>query len=102
MLGSESPPIFIGVPIYRGWDYLDDSLRSIQAQEFQNYRVLLSLDGGDERCAKICANYTNDSRFALVIQPHLPKTYVHGATFWLTADKAVIVMTLRGSWVGND
>lgn len=34
----------------------------------------------------------------LVIQPHLPKTYVHGATFWLTADKAVIVMTLRGSW----
>lgn len=35
---------------------------------------------------------------ALVIQPHLPKTYVHGATFWLNADKAVIVMTLRGSW----
>jgi HTH-type transcriptional regulator / antitoxin HigA len=35
---------------------------------------------------------------ALVIQPHLTKTYVHGATFWLNADKAAIVMTLRGSW----
>lgn len=35
---------------------------------------------------------------ALVVQPHLPKTYVHGATFWLTPDKAVIVMTIRGKW----
>jgi HTH-type transcriptional regulator/antitoxin HigA len=35
---------------------------------------------------------------ALVIQPHLPKTYVHGATFWLTGEKATIVMTLRGCW----
>jgi HTH-type transcriptional regulator/antitoxin HigA len=35
---------------------------------------------------------------ALVIQPHLPKTYVHGATFWLMPDKAVIVMTIRGKW----
>lgn len=35
---------------------------------------------------------------ALVIQPHLPKTYVHGATYWLTPDKAVIVMTIRGKW----
>lgn len=34
----------------------------------------------------------------LVIQPHLPKTFVHGATFWLSPDKAVIVMTIRGSW----
>lgn len=39
-----------------------------------------------------------ENGIVLVIQPHLPKTYVHGATFWLTADKAVIVMTLRGSW----
>jgi HTH-type transcriptional regulator / antitoxin HigA len=34
----------------------------------------------------------------LVVQPHLPKTFVHGATFWLAPDKAVIVMTIRGSW----
>jgi HTH-type transcriptional regulator/antitoxin HigA len=34
----------------------------------------------------------------LVVQRHLPKTYVHGATFWLSPDKAVIVMTIRGSW----
>lgn len=34
---------------------------------------------------------------ALVIQPHLPKTYVHGAVFWM-ADKPVLVVTIRGRW----
>ncbi len=35
---------------------------------------------------------------ALVIMPHLPKTYAHGATFWLGSDKAVVLMSIRGSW----
>jgi HTH-type transcriptional regulator/antitoxin HigA len=34
----------------------------------------------------------------LVLVPHLSKTYAHGATFWLSRDKAVIMLTLRGSW----
>ncbi|WP_299428151.1 HigA family addiction module antitoxin [uncultured Meiothermus sp.] len=34
---------------------------------------------------------------ALVIQPHLPKTYAHGAVFWV-GDKAVLVVTIRGKW----
>ncbi len=35
---------------------------------------------------------------ALVILQHLPKTYAHGATFWLGSDKAVVLMSIRGSW----
>lgn len=35
---------------------------------------------------------------ALVMMPHLPKTYAHGATFWTASDKAVLMMSLRGSW----
>lgn len=35
---------------------------------------------------------------ALVIVPHLPKTCAHGAAFWLSKDKAVIMLTIRGSW----
>lgn len=35
---------------------------------------------------------------ALVVQPHLPKTYANGATFWVAPDKAVIVLSLRGVW----
>jgi HTH-type transcriptional regulator/antitoxin HigA len=34
---------------------------------------------------------------ALVIQPHLAKTYAHGAVFWV-GDKAVLVLTIRGKW----
>lgn len=35
---------------------------------------------------------------ALVILPHLPKTYAHGATFWSSPEKAVVLMSIRGSW----
>lgn len=35
---------------------------------------------------------------AFVIQPHFPKTYAHGATFWPNAGKAVLVLSIRGSW----
>jgi HTH-type transcriptional regulator/antitoxin HigA len=34
----------------------------------------------------------------LVLQPHFPKTYAYGATFWLGAEKAVLVLSLRGRW----
>lgn len=34
---------------------------------------------------------------ALVIVPHLPKTYAHGATFWLN-EKPVLMNTIRGGW----
>jgi HTH-type transcriptional regulator/antitoxin HigA len=35
---------------------------------------------------------------ALVIMPHLPKTYTNGATFWLAQDKAVLMISIRGKW----
>jgi HTH-type transcriptional regulator/antitoxin HigA len=33
----------------------------------------------------------------LVLLPHLPKTYLHGATFRM-GSKAVLMLTIRGSW----
>ena len=35
---------------------------------------------------------------ALIVLPHLPKTYANGATFWLTPNKAVVQMSIRGRW----
>ena len=35
---------------------------------------------------------------ALVVIPHFSKTYTTGATFWIGKSKAVIMMSLRGSW----
>lgn len=35
---------------------------------------------------------------ALALVPHLKKTYAHGATRWLTPDKVMIVLSIRGSF----
>jgi len=40
----------------------------------------------------------NSCGIALVLLPHFKKTKVHGATFWLDNEKAVIAITLRGSY----
>ncbi|MCD6116948.1 HigA family addiction module antidote protein [bacterium] len=34
----------------------------------------------------------------LVLCPHFSKTYLNGATFWLGKNKAVLMLTIRGSW----
>ena len=39
-----------------------------------------------------------DAGVVLVLCPHLPKTSVNGATFWLGQNKAVLMLTIRGSW----
>ena len=40
----------------------------------------------------------SDCGVAVVFMPHLPKTYAHAAAFWLAEEKAVIVISIRGSW----
>ena len=40
----------------------------------------------------------NSCGISLVLLPHFKNTKVHGATFWLDNEKAVIAMTLRGSY----
>ncbi len=39
-----------------------------------------------------------DCGVALVVIPHFSKTYTTGATYWIGKSKAVIMMSLRGSW----
>jgi HTH-type transcriptional regulator/antitoxin HigA len=34
----------------------------------------------------------------LVLLPHLPKTYAHGATSWLRSDRAIVQMSIRCKW----
>jgi hypothetical protein len=62
--------ITIGIPIYRGKPFLEESLASVQNQTFREIEVILSLDGPDPGCEEICQGFLNDSRFRLVIQPH--------------------------------
>ncbi len=50
-----------------------------------------------ENFSEILVKKFAEAGIALVIVPHLPKTYAHGAAFWLK-DKPVIMVTIRLQW----
>jgi len=68
MSETRGPAIFVGLPAYRGEEFLAETLRSILAQEFEDFRVLISVDGGDEPSADVCATYLADPRIEVVLQ----------------------------------
>lgn len=61
--------VTIGVPVYRGWDFVGETLASVAAQTHRELAVLISVDGADERSAEACRPFLADSRFTLVVQP---------------------------------
>ena len=67
---------------------LTDSLKKVRAM------TLLSPEDFQDELHQLLA----DSGVALILCPHLPGTYAHGATFRLGKDKAVVMMTLRYKW----
>jgi HTH-type transcriptional regulator / antitoxin HigA len=67
---------------------LSDSLKEVRAM------ALLSPEDFQEGLRRLLT----ESGVALVLCPHLPGTYAHGATFWLGRQKAVVMMTLRYKW----
>ncbi len=40
----------------------------------------------------------SNSGIVLVLCPHLPRTYLQGAIFWLGQSKAVLMLSMRGRW----
>ena len=73
--------ITIGVPIYRGKFFVEESLASVRNQTYPEIEVIMSLDGPDPECEEICRKFLTDSRFRLVIQPR--RLGWMGHTNWL-------------------
>ncbi len=63
------PEIYIATPVYHGWDWIGETLASIRAQTFADFKVMISVDGQDQRSAAICAGFLGDPRFEMVVQP---------------------------------
>src|SRR3954469_5539295 len=57
------------MPLYRGRDQVADGLRSLQAQTFTDFEVIISVDGADEDSAQACRPFLTDERFRMVVQP---------------------------------
>lgn len=63
---SLKPTISIIVPIYNVEKYLDRCLKSIQAQSFTNFEVIMTDNSSTDRSAEIAKHYAeSDSRFRL-------------------------------------
>lgn len=58
----------------------------------------LTLEREPNEMFKKLASIFKTSGIALVVIPHFKKTHTTGATFWANKNKAVIMMSLRGSW----
>jgi glycosyltransferase involved in cell wall biosynthesis len=78
---TESPAILIAMPLFEGWEHVAETLNSIKRQTYENYRVLISVDGGDQRSFAACQPYIKDPRFELVLQP--TRLYWGGNINWL-------------------
>ncbi len=61
--------VTIGVPVYRGDDFIGETLQSIVAQTHQDFEVLISLDGPQPDAEERCRSFLADARFRLVTQP---------------------------------
>ncbi|MFT5777414.1 MAG: glycosyltransferase involved in cell wall biosynthesis [Crocinitomicaceae bacterium] len=63
------PLVSIGMPVYNDISFIESSLKSILAQQFENFVLLISDDGSTDGSAVICAKYAEmDSRITVIQQ----------------------------------
>jgi len=63
------PTVCVGVPVWRGAEYVAETLESLLGQRGVALTVVVSVDGADETSAAACRPFLADSRFAVVVQP---------------------------------
>lgn len=64
-----SPRITVGVPVYKGAEYIAKALDCLQRQTYRNFEVIISVDGADEETAAACRPFLADPRFRMIVQP---------------------------------
>jgi len=57
--------ITVGVPVYRGENFIAETLRCIQAQTWTNLEVLISIDGEDPASWEACRPFLADPRVTI-------------------------------------
>lgn len=58
-------PVSVGIPFYNAEKYLADAIRSVFAQTYQDWELILVDDGSEDRSLEI-ANSVNDSRVRVI------------------------------------
>lgn len=61
------PKITVGMPVYNGERYVEESIKSVLAHTFDHFELLISDNGSTDRTAEICQdNASMDSRISLI------------------------------------
>jgi glycosyltransferase involved in cell wall biosynthesis len=63
------PTVCVGVPVWRGAEYVGETLDSLLRQRGVALAVVVSVDGADEASVAACRPFLSDPRVALVVQP---------------------------------
>ena len=67
----KNPLFSIIIPIYNTSNYLDDCLRSVVEQKFDDYEIILVNDGSTDNSFDICANYMKQyGNIVLISKPN--------------------------------
>ncbi len=67
---DETSPVAIGLPVYNGERYLEDTLRSVLNQTFDNFDLFIADNASTDRTEEICRDYAGlDSRIQYIRNP---------------------------------
>lgn len=61
--------VSVGVPVFRGQDFVAETLASLQAQTHAELEVLIYVDGPDSLSEAACQPFLADSRFRMEVLP---------------------------------
>lgn len=56
-MGNPKPPVSIGLPVYNGEKFLEESIESILTQSFQDFELVISDNASTDRTPQICRTY---------------------------------------------
>ena len=68
-MADSNVKVTIGVPVYNGAAFVEETLSSIQNQSYHNITVLISVDSSTDESAAICKRFLCDKRFQVFQQP---------------------------------
>ncbi len=64
----DSAAVDICMPVYNAGPFVSESIESVLSQDFTNFRLLISVDKGDDNSAAICRKFASDERVQIYEQ----------------------------------
>lgn len=61
-MDNKEPRLSIGLPVYNGDQYLEVTLRSLLAQTYQDYKLIISDNASTDRTEEICRTYVSQDK----------------------------------------